>query len=423
MSVLNIANFSQSDKDLLNTVISALRSPRNAITNSVIEHTRRTRPNILSMAEKVVSGAVQMVDTPQPQAAQIQSQPMVAVASNQQTVNSSDETDLDELDDLDDSGQSDQIESVDDSANELEELEEFQEEAVMNNPVVDEDDFVDETDNLVNQMGDNVDDAEDISEDFDDVDQDVSDEADEQESFTGADDVMSEEDMLVHHISHRYNLSLSLYITDSEGEVFERDGKWYTSKQPLRRGSGNDAKDAIGAVRCSLENFVDAVRVEGESLKMPVALQSRVVEAYVNQQDSLAQDTLSKVFDAESNATVVVSSTFEANNNAPWGAPGVTVVRHVDMHFAVPAIYSAAQKDKDPAKMLGQNLRILNNLINRVMESTNVEAVELRVLIQDSTLPHTAGLITGMISEGAVPTFDRGYAVFTVNGSDSAEAE
>lgn len=236
-----------------------------------------------------------------------------------------------------------------------------------------------------------------------------------------SEDVFAEEDnslVTIETLSYRHSLSISIYLDAREGSIYERDGMFYTTHQPLRRGKGQE-NDATGAVRASLDSFVEGVNIEGESVRFPVAIADNIVESYVHEQARSVENRLNQPFDIESGATVNVSTRFEQAVSA-WGGNALVAIRDIDLHFGIPAIVSAARKQKDEAKMLTSNLKIVNSLVARLKESAAVESVQVNILIHQDVMPDLLNVFNGLISEGNMPTFNRGYAVFTISSSEES---
>lgn len=328
----------------------------------------------------------------------------LAVSVHQQTVNNTGNADMDDslLESIDDEEDTE----VPSATTEQPDYEEF-DENIDDAPIdeLESDDSMDEDDDIVP----------------------LSDEDESELSISSA----SEEDFIdeepevisIENLNYKHEINISIYLDSREGSIYEKNGTYLTTHQPLRRGKGQD-KDATGAVRAALDAFVEGVSLEGDSIRFGVAIPSHIAENYVYEQARGVESRLNQPFDEESGAVVTVATRFEQNEGA-WGGTALTAIRSIDLHFAVPAIVAAARKNKDEMRMLLSNLKIVNSLVARLKEATAVSSVQVNILIQDDVTPDLLNIFQGLIAEGSSVRFDRGYAVFTVktDSEESGEAE
>lgn len=217
---------------------------------------------------------------------------------------------------------------------------------------------------------------------------------------------------LIETLAFVHTLDISIFLDDTAGEVYDNEGNWLTTKQPLRRGTGTDT-DPIGAVRNCFDAFIKGVAQEGESIRFPVAVTSVDVEHYVNTVNADMQERLSESFSDVSQVALYVTSEFEQTQNA-WGGDSLRAIRNISLSFPIPAIVGAAKKKRDEQKMLASNLKIINNLVARLRETATLADVRVNILIADTVVAPLNEIFSGLLAEGSVPVFDRGYARFTV---------
>lgn len=414
-----------NEQQVFVSLINALSSQQEtAMTTSLIQSVRRENPSVYNRA-------VTQVNAQRKQRGQAPLRwELVAVAPApvQQTVNTPQQAaPADDLESLDDAESlNDDMESLDDDSDNLDEAspnyEEFDESVAVSEPAAE----------LINEDDESIEDdeeAEPVTEDddFEDDEEAIGRledmEADEAthhiEGFERAD---AEPIPSIENLSFKHSLVLNIFLNDEEGSVYESGGKFFTTKQPLRRGKGME-NDATGAVRASLENFIDGVKAEGEGIRFAVAVTDNIVDEYVRSLNNDVEARLAQTFDPESNTSVVVTSVVEDSAN-PWGGNNARIVhREIALRFSIPAIVSTARKQKDEVKMLASNLKIVNNLVRTLRESTDLENVQVNILIEDAVVSDLMNIFQALISEGNAPTFDRGYARFTVQTEDSMGGE
>lgn len=271
------------------------------------------------------------------------------------------------------------------------------------------------------ESDDSMDDEEDIAELSDDGESELHIHPASDEDFVDEDEVP--ETVSIENLNYKHEINISIYLDSREGSIYEKNGTFLTTHQPLRRGKGQE-KDATGAVRAALDAFVEGVSMEGDSIRFGVAVPSSIAENYVYEQARGVESRLNQPFDEESGAVVTVATRFEQSEGA-WGGTALTAIRSIDLHFAVPAIVAAARKNKDEMRMLLNNLKVVNTLVARLKEATAVSSVQVNILIQDDVTPDLLNIFQGLIAEGSSVRFDRGYAVFTVkaDSDESGEAE
>lgn len=401
----------------VNTLKNALASGGTAMAQSVLTNARRQNPELFNRALKEFNADQERLGRPhspmQPVALastmasnNLPTPPrasLSAISTAVHTVNTT-QDDSDDLESIDD----DEENEVPSATTEQPDYDEF-DEAVVEDASIDEEmedeSLEEEADEIfVGEEGElpvGSMEAE-IEEDF----------ADEEEAV---------EEVTIETLSYRHALSISIYLDNREGAIIERDGTFFTTHQPLRRGKGQES-DATGAVRAALDAFVEGVKMEGESVRFPVAIADNIVESYVYEQARSVEARLNQPFDMESGATVNVGARFEQGVNA-WGGNALVAIRDIDLHFGIPAIVSAARKQKDEAKMLSSNLKIVNNLVAMLKDSATVESVQVNILIHEEVMPDLINVFNGLISEGTMPRFNRGYAVFTITSDQPEDGE
>ncbi len=425
-----------NENQIIQTLINALKNPATAMAASVINSSRRDHPvlfnralsqynNMQRQANRQPSSfqPVTITTQPNPTAVVPAAAPVAPAASPaviQQTVNIGQDAPVDDLDSLDDE------ESNEPDFAQLDEV------VVQDYPIdqnlsdaSEEDESIEDDDEETSDTGEDI---TDIEEDFEDDEMlEQGDDAALDEGFALASDeyeqVREEEPIpTIENLTFRHSLSLSLYLNDEEGSIYEKDGKWFSTKQPLRRGKGVDG-DAAGAVRVAMESFVEGVKAEGEGIRFAVAVTDNIVDEYVRTLNNDIEARLSSNFDVDSNADVTVTSVIEQAEN-PWGGDNARIVhREIALRFSVPAIVSSARKQKDEVKMLLSNLKIVNNIVRALKETGSVENVQVNILIADNVAVDLLNIYTHLIGDGSVPKFDRGYARFTVQSSGVAGDE
>lgn len=425
-----------NENQVVQTLINALKNPATAMAASVINSARRDHPVLFNRALSQYNNMQRQSNRPlssyQPVTITTQPNPTAAVpapvqqaaaspAVIQQTVNIGQDEPVDDLDSLDDEELSNGFEQLDDAAVAL------QDQPIDPNlsSVDEEDESIDDEEEVPSEeMEEDFEDDEMIEEQLDQdadaaLDEGFALDADDSEFVSATE---PEPIPTIENLTFRHSLSLSIYLNDEEGSIYERDGKWFSTKQPLRRGKGVEG-DAAGAVRVAMENFVDGVKAEGEGIRFAVAVTDNIVEEYVRTLNNDIEARLSANFDSESNADVTVTSVIEQAEN-PWGGDNARIVhREIALRFSVPAIVNNARKQKDEVKMLLSNLKIVNNIVRALKETGSVENVQVNILIADVVSVDLLNIYTHLIGEGSVPTFDRGYARFTVQSSDAADGE
>ena len=426
-----------NENQIIHTLINALKNPATAMAASVINSARRDHPvlfnralsqynNMQRQANRPLSSyqPVTVTNQPNPTAA-APAAPAAAPAAPaviQQTVNISQDEPVDDLDSLDD-----------EESGELD-FAQLDEVVVQDSPIdpnlsgaSEEDESIEDEDEETSDTGEDIADIEEDFEDDEMLEQDDTAALDEGFALDADDsEFVSETEPepipTIENLTFRHSLSLSLYLNDEEGSIYEKDGKWFSTKQPLRRGKGVDG-DAAGAVRVAMESFVEGVKAEGEGIRFAIAVTDNIVDEYVRTLNNDIEARLSSNFDVDSNADVTVTSVIEQAEN-PWGGDNARIVhREIALRFSVPAIVSSARKQKDEVKMLLSNLKIVNNIVRALKETGSVENVQVNILIADNVAVDLLNIYTHLIGDGSVPKFDRGYARFTVQSSDAAGDE
>lgn len=421
---------SGNEKSIIENLVNALNNQGHAGANAVIIGAERSQKRLLDMARAVQSGRAVMAQ----QNGEAQSNEVPRAGFNPatpKTVNS--ETGSSTLSMRPNNGPRlvqgpDHAhpsippvapESYDDD--ELDEEEEINENpdnigfAELEDNAVADDDFDDEED----ESGDPDDELEDeggMNELIEEGDSNLEDEA-------NSDVALMIQEANIEHLHFTYEVGINVYLDNRDIENYEFDGKHYNARQPLRRGDGTE-KNPYGAMRLTLNNFVDALRSEGESVKMAVAVPSTVAERYIDSQNQNVQDVLGSVFPHDI-APVYVTSLIE-ETTGPWDSKALLVTRNVELHFGIPAVVQAARKGRDVPKMLEQNLKILKNLVNQLKDSSNISSVNINLLIAEDVLVEgdIQQVFTGFLSQGIVPTLNNGFAKFTVKETEeTSEAE
>lgn len=418
-----------NEQQVFTSLINALNAPQEtAMTTSLIQSVRRESPVTYNRAVAQVN-AQRKQRGQQPlrwepvNVGQAASAPAVS-QTVQQTVNTAQQQSEemaadDEMDSLDD----DEMESLDEASGDPDpDYSQFDQSVAAD--VTDTEDFSEDDDSM--EDDDEVPADEPVDEDFEDdesVLESLEQGTGEHQHVEGFESRDLEPLPTIENLSFKHSLALNIYLNSEEGEVYSGpDGKFYTTKQPLRRGKGLDS-DATGAVRASLENFIEGVKAEGEGIRFAVAVPDTVVATYISSLNSDMEARLSQTFDPEANAYIDVTSVTENSEN-PWGGNNAVIAhREIALRFSIPAIVSAARKRKDEVKMLASNLKIVNNLVRTLRESTNLENVQVNIFIEDAIVSDMMGIFQALMSEGNMPTFDRGYARFTVQTEDSMGGE